>query len=192
MRNPQKNPKPMRNLLKFLLSLTVALLLMMAFRTLVFTVYSVDGDGLEPIFTAGDRVMVNRWSYGLRTGGNNQLFGYGRICHQQAQRGDIVAYEDPTDSTFHRVLFGRIRAPPGDTIRYSKQTEVVPSLHNCADGDYFWIQAINEQNPLDSRQLGFISEQRIIGRACMLVFSHEPGQPFWKGYRKNQLFLMMK
>ena len=73
----------MRNLLKFLLALTVALMLMMAFRALVFTIYYVDGDGLEPEFVAGDHVMVNRWSYGLRTGSRsvpgrqqgNGLFG---------------------------------------------------------------------------------------------------------------------
>ena len=95
----------MRNTLKFLLVLAVSLLLMMAFRALAFTVYKVEGSGLEPEFSAGDRVLVNRWSYGLRTGGGGP-FSYGRLCRQPVERGDLVAYEDPRDSTHTSVLFG--------------------------------------------------------------------------------------
>ena len=58
----------MRSTLKFLIVLAVSLLVMLVFRALAFTVYAVGGKALEPDFKAGDRVLVNRWSYGLRTG----------------------------------------------------------------------------------------------------------------------------
>ena len=180
----------MRNILKFLLVLAVSLLLMLVFRALVFTVYEVEGRGLEPEFLPGDRVLVNRWSYGLRTGGGKALFSYGRLCRQQVQLGDLVAYEDPRDSTHSSVLFGRCRALPGDTVRYQGRLEMMPSLANCADADYYWVQALGEQNPLDSRQLGPISEERIIGRAFLVVFSHTPGQAPWTGYRHQRLLLL--
>ncbi len=176
----------MRNLLKFLLSLTIALVLMLVFRALVFTIYSIDGKGLEPEFKAGDRVLVNRWSYGLRMGGEG-LFEYGRICRQSISRGDIVAYEVPGDR--QRKLLGRVKALPGDTVRYMGGTELLPSIRNCDNADYYWIEAINETNPLDSRQLGFIKEQLIIGRVSMLIYSHNPEKPFWKGYRYNRFFV---
>lgn len=179
----------MRNTLKFLLVLAVSLLLMMAFRALAFTVYKVEGSGLEPEFSAGDRVLVNRWSYGLRTGGGGGPFSYGRLCRQPVERGDLVAYEDPRDSTHISVLFGRCRALPGDTVRYQGHLEEVPSLKNCADADYYWMQALNEKNPLDSRLLGPISEERIIGRAVLIVFSHRPGDAPWTGYRSDRLLL---
>ena len=115
----------MRHLLKLLLSLIAAFLLMLAFRGLVITVYSVDGNGLEPEFIEGDRVMVNRWSYGLRTR-ETGLFSYGRLCRQPIRRGDIVAYENPHDSLHGQVLFGRIGALPGDTVRYQGQTLLMP------------------------------------------------------------------
>lgn len=181
----------MRSTLKFLLSLAIALLLMLAFRALVFTIFVVGGDGLEPEFAAGDRVMVNRWSYGLRTGRSDGWFGYGRLCQQPVGRGDIVAYEDPRDSTHTNILFGRVCALPGDTIRYKGQTDLVPSLRNCADADYYWLKAINEQNPLDSRYLGYINEQFIIGRAFLVVYSRDLSQPFYAGYRKSR-FLLQK
>ncbi len=179
----------MRNLLKFLLSLAAASLLMLAFRALVFTIYSINGEGLEPEFMAGDRVLVNRWSYGLRMGGRG-LFAYDRICKQPINRGDIVAYENPCEGHQQRVLFGRIKALPGDTVRYLGGTELVPSIQDCATADYYWIEALGKDNPLDSRQLGMISEQLIIGRACLLLFSHEPGKAFWEGYRKNRFLIV--
>ncbi len=176
----------MRSFLKFLLSVAVAFLLMLTFRALAFTIYSIDGEGLEPEFIAGDRVLVNRWSYGLRMGGNG-LFEYSRICRQPICRGDIVVYDEPGDSS--RTLIGRIKALPGDTIHYMGKMVTLPSLKDCANADYYWIETVNEKNPLDSRQLGYIREEHIIGRACMLIYSHEPGQPLWKGYRKNRFFV---
>jgi len=179
----------MRSTLKFLLVLALSLALMLVFRALAFTVYTVDGEGLQPEFEAGDRVMVNRWSYGLRTGGDEGLFSYGRLLRQPVRKGDIVAYEDPTDSTRSRVLLGRCRALPGDTVRYRGRLELVPSLKNCADADYYWMQALGEKNPTDSRELGFVSEQRIIGRAFLVVYNHDTSAPAWTGYLWNRTLL---
>ena len=106
-------------------------------------------------------------------------------------RGDIVAYEDPSDSTLNRVLFGRLRALPGDTVRYNGDVQLVPGVASCADADYFWVQSLNDENPLDSRTLGFISEQRIIGRAFLIVFSHPTDSSLWSSYR-NDRFLLLK
>lgn len=179
----------MRGTLRFLVSLTVALLMMMAFRALVITIYTVDGDGLDPVFEAGDRVMVNRWSYGLRMAGSGGLFPYGRLWRQPVERGDVVAYENPYDSIHHSVLFGRCCALPGDTVCCEGRTELVPSLKDCADADYYWIKALSEKNPLDSRQLGCINERYIIGRAFLVVYSHELAAPLWDGYRRDRFML---
>lgn len=179
----------MKGWLKFLLSLTIALLLMMAFRSLGVTIYAVEGNGLDPEFEAGDRVMVNRWSYGLRTGNGDGLFPYGRLLRQPVKRGDIVAYENPCDSSRRSVLFGRCCGMPGDTVRYNGLVQLVPSLKDCADADYFWIKTLSNNNPLDSRQLGFVSERHIIGRAFLIIYNHEPAAPLWNGYRRDRFML---
>ena len=172
--------------MKFLVVLAVAFVVMLAFRGLVMTVCTIDGDGLAPQFMAGDRVVVNRWSYGLRTGEKGGLFDYGRICRQDIKKGDFIAFED----SLGRVLICRCTALPGDTIRTGGQTPcVVPGLINCADRDYYWVEAIGRNNPLSSLQLGFIPEDRIIGRACLILYSRDPASPFWKGYRSDRLFL---
>ena len=165
----------MRSTLKFLAALALSLLVMLAFRALVFTIYSVDGNGLEPSFTAGDRVVVNRWSYGLRTGGGG-LFSYGRLCWQSPAKGEYVAFEDSLD----HVLVGRCVALPGDTVTLpGKGRAVMPSKANCSVYDYYYLDKV-----------GVVSEERIIGRVVMVLYNHKPGTPFWNGYDAGRTFLL--
>lgn len=119
----------MRNVLKFLAALSAAMLLMLAFRALFFTIYTVEGAALEPTFTAGDRILVNRWSYGLRTGGN-RFFSYTRWMGAQPQRDELVAFNLPTD-TAHTVANRAVylcycKALPGDTITVGGQRLQLP------------------------------------------------------------------
>ena len=171
----------MRATVKFLVVLAVAFVVMLAFRGLVITVCTINGDGLAPQFVAGDRVVVNRWSYGLRTGKKGSLFDYGRICRQDVEKGDFIAFEDSVG----QILICRCTALPGDTIGQL----IVPGITNCADQNYYWVEAISKNNELSSRQLGFIPEDRIIGRACLILYSHDPDSSFWKGFRSERLLL---
>ena len=176
----------MHSTLKFLLALVVALIAMLAFRALAFTTYTVTGSGLEPVFVAGDRVLVNRWSYGLRTGADGSLFSYGRICRQPVAKGDYVAFED----SLGQILICQCAAVPGDTISLRGRREVVPGLFNCSRQDYYWLRSVNPQNPLDSRQMGFIPESSIVGRACLIIYSHDPSSPLWDGYLASRFLLL--
>lgn len=176
----------MRSTLKFLLVLAGALLAMLLFRALAFTTYTVSGPGLEPVFQAGDRVLVNRWSYGLRTGADGSLFSYGRICRQPVTKGDYVAFEDSVG----RVLLCQCTAVPGDTVSYKGRRQVVPGLFNCSRQDYYWLRSLNPHNPVDSRQLGFIPESSIIGRACLIIFSHDPACSLWQGYVGSRFLVL--
>lgn len=179
----------MRKTFRFLLMLIVALALMLVFRAVGLTIYSIEGDGLEPYFVAGDRVMVNRWSYGLRVGGSHDgLFRYGRLWRQSVERGDVVAFEHPHTGD---VMVCRCKALPGDTIDIQGVSIVVPSLKGCADADYYWMESINPNNTMDSRQMGFISEEYIIGRVFMIAYYHQPGTPLWTGWEFGRMFLLL-
>lgn len=164
----------MRNTQKFLVALTVSLLVMLAFRALVFTIYSVNGTSLEPTFAAGDKVVVNRWSYGLRTGGGG-LFSYGRLCWQSPAKGDHVAFEDSVG----RILIDRCTALPGDTVTMPDNGQVViPGKANCDAHDCYLMERV-----------GMVTEERIIGRVVMVLYNHKSGSPFWNGYNGGRLFL---
>lgn len=123
----------MRSALKFLLALAVTVCLMLAFRALFFTAYTVEGAALEPDFTAGDRVLVNRWSYGLRTGGG-RLFGYARWMGSQPSRGDLVAFNFPLDTinpvACRPVYLCFCEALPGDTVSVGNSRLQLPGRHN--------------------------------------------------------------
>ena len=175
--------------MKFILALIAAALLMLAFRALAFTLYVVGGSGLEPELCRGDRVLVNRWSYGLRTGSRDGLFRYGRVCRSEVERGDIVAFDSPVDSV-GGVFVCRCSALPGDTIRQNGDLLLVPGLATCADENYYWMEAIGDELPIDSRVFGLVPESSIIGRVCMVVYSHDDCRPFYSGYRSGRALLL--
>lgn len=178
----------MRNTLKFLAALVVALLIMLAFRALVFTIYTVPGNQLEPVFQPGDRVMVNRWSYGLRTHGEG-LFPYGRILRQPVGRGDLVAVND----SLGQVVICRCTAVPGDSVATNRRRGsaapmmIVPGVVTCADQDYYWMEHVNRKS--HGWKLGLIPEECIIGRVFLIVYNHDDRQPVWRGYRRDRWFL---
>ncbi len=178
-------------ILRLFLALLAFCLLVLAIRVFAFTIYHIDGEGLQSELIRGDHILVNRWSYGLRTcirmgdSGKGGPFGYGRILRQPVAHGDIVAYESPLDSTRQHVYIGRVKGLPGDTIDNRR----LPSLSCCDADDAYWIETLNAQNPIDSRQLGPVSERFIIGRVEMVVFSHNPDKPFWNSYATDRLFL---
>lgn len=119
----------MKNALKFLLALAVTGCIMLCFRALFFTTYTVSGSALEPVLTAGDHVLVNRWSYGLRTGGG-RFFSYTRWMKAQPCRGDLVAFNLPIDTlspiTLRPVYICFCKAVPGDSVSIGGKTLTVP------------------------------------------------------------------
>ena len=162
---------------------------MMVVRAVGVTLFNIEGNALEPMLIQGDRVLVNRWSYGLRVGTFGELFHYGRIGKQPVAKGDLVAFENPQDSTHSQVLICRCAALPGDTICVDGTMTEVPSLKNCAEADYYWMESIHPDNTVDSRSLGFIAEELIIGRAAFVVYSHNPSRPLWEGWRTDRILL---
>ena len=161
----------MRKWLKNVMVLASAFALMLAFRALVFSVHSVNGSGLAPTYKEGDRLLVNRCSYGLRIEGHG-LLPYSRLLRSQVKRGDVVAFTVPSDS-ITGIYIARCKAVPGDTINTHKGVMVVPGLKTCAKVDYYWLEALNQQNPADSRHLGFIPESNIIGEVVTVIYNRK-------------------
>ena len=159
----------MSNWLKYVIAFAAAFALMLAFRALALSLHSVSGTGLAPVYADGDCLLVNRCSYGLRIQGNGML-PYSRLLRRPVQRGDIVAFSAPGGSPTG-VMIARCAAVPGDTINTLKGQLVVPGLKTCAKDDYYWLEALNQQNPADSRHLGFIPERSIIGRVVTVLYN---------------------
>ncbi len=161
----------MKTGLKYVITLVAAFSLMLIFRTLALSIHGVNGDGLEPFFKNGDRLLINRCSYGMRIEGNC-LLPYSRLLRQPVERGDIVAFIAPGNIS-DGLMIARCRAVPGDTIYTNKGTVTVPGLINCAKSDYYWLEALNRTNPADSKHLGFIPENLIVGRVVTVLYNRK-------------------
>lgn len=176
----------MPNWLKFVIVFAAAFVLMLAFRALAFSVYTIEGKGLQPVYIQGDRLLVNKWSYGLRIDGGGML-PYSRLLRKPVNKGDIVVFDLPND-TIQGEFIARCKAIPGDSIRIQNKMMVVPGLKDCADADYYWLESLHPKNPADSRHLGLISEHNIIGRVVTILYSHDDQKDFWEGYRQERMF----
>lgn len=96
----------------------------------VFSSYVILSSDMEDTLLPGERVIVNKWSYGLRLPCMSFL-GYQRIGEEKIQKGDVVVFNNPLeiDKEIDRrsPLIYRCLAGPGDTISVDSCRLVVPS-----------------------------------------------------------------
>lgn len=165
----------MRNAIRFLISLGVAWIVLLLVRTLAFTSYTIADRSLEPSLLQGDRVIVNRWSYGLRTGGDS-LFRYARIMPSPAKKGDFIAFYIPVgmqkNGRSGKILIGRVAAVPGDTIAvYGKNFRIPKDCKTCSRS----YQALYAIGPANDSCLFLVSEKDVVGRVCWIVYNFRNG-----------------
>ena len=122
-------PKNMRNSIKTITVILAAAALMLLFRSVAFTIYTVPQTGIKPWLVSGDRVLVNRWSYGLRTGGE-RFFPYSRWFSTPVGKGELVAFNYPLDTlnavSSRPVHAAFCMAAPGDTVMIGHNPIIPP------------------------------------------------------------------
>jgi len=67
-----------------------------------------------------------------------------------------------------------------------------PTQHCFFTKDYYWMASNNSVNLSDSRLLGFVPQDHIIGKASLIWFSKEKGTGIFDGYRWNRFFQSVK
>lgn len=81
-------------------------------RTFVAEPFQIPSSSMRPGLVVGDFILVNKFSYGIRTPIiNNVLIPTGQI-----QRGDVAVFNYPEDPKINYIK--RIVAVPGDVIEY--------------------------------------------------------------------------
>ncbi len=164
-----------RAVVDWVIVIGVALLVAFVVRTFVLAHFVVDGTSMVTTLHDGDRVFVNKLSYRLH----------------DPNRGDVVVLHELT-GTSERDLIKRVIALPGETIEirncdvlidgrrldepYLDPQVVTPG--NCGGDlapttvpeDHVFVMGDNRAGSLDSRNLGPIDEDELVGRAFVVFW----------------------
>jgi signal peptidase I len=154
---------------------TVALLVAFTVRTFVLAHFVVEGSSMYSTLETGDRVFVNKMSYRLH----------------DPNRGDVVVLHEVTGAS-ERDLIKRVIALPGETVEMTNcqvkvdgRTLVEPyldpevvTLNNCGQNfepilvpeDHVFVMGDNRGGSQDSRAIGPIDEDDLVGRAFVVFW----------------------
>ncbi len=172
-KQPRKHK--MNPLLEWLVVIVVAVGAALIVRAYVLQQFAVSGTSMYSTLHDGDRVLVNKLSYRLH----------------EPRRGDVVVLKT-IESMGERDLIKRVVALPGETVEYRNcvlfidgQTVVEPYLDpevvtpdHCGGGqvaltipdDHVFVLGDNRGGSKDSRDLGPIDYDDIIGRAFVVIW----------------------
>lgn len=79
---------------KWILAFAGAVVVVLLLRGFAFTSCLIPSTGMENSIFQGERILVNKWSYGLRVPFMS-LFSYHRWCESPVRRQEIVVFNNP-------------------------------------------------------------------------------------------------
>lgn len=105
---------------RWILTFAGALVVVLLLRGFVFTSCLIPSTGMENSIFQGERILVNKWSYGLRVP-LMSLFSYHRWGARPVHRQDIVLFNNPADIRQliidrRKIYISRCIGIPGDTL----------------------------------------------------------------------------
>ena len=136
--------------IKWILALTGAIVIVLLLRGFAFTTCLIPSSGMENSLFPGDRILVNKWSYGLRTPFMS-LFSYHRWLDKPVNKYDIVVFNNPAqvgEPIIDRrdIFIGRCIATPGDTLLVdSLFTASVPDARTSPDRKRLYSYPANKE-----------------------------------------------
>lgn len=111
--NPAAAKKEEGSFLWFLIKLVIVVLV---FRTFIFSTFSIPSESMLPRLMVGDYLFTAKWPYGYSRASLPFDIGpdTGRILGSTPERGDIVVFKHPLDRADY---IKRVVGLPGDTIQ---------------------------------------------------------------------------
>lgn len=113
-----------KNFFFWLRALLIAVVGVLLLQLFAFNSCYIPSSGMENSLFCGDRIIVNKWTYGLRLPGIS-LFGYHRIGESELHKNEIVIFNNPSASNTplesKSVFISRCMGLPGDTLRVTPQ-----------------------------------------------------------------------
>ncbi|MBM3350718.1 MAG: signal peptidase I [Betaproteobacteria bacterium] len=113
------------------------ILLVFLIRSFIVEPFKIPSGSMMPTLLAGDFILVNKFTYGLRVPILNQAF----IKINQPARGDVIVFHYPPDPSIDYIK--RVIGLPGDKIRYEDKRLIVNGkpLNVKELGDYEYVMS---------------------------------------------------
>lgn len=136
-----------------------------------FSSYVMLSSDMKSTLLPGERIIVNKWSYGLRTP-YMSLFGYHRWGERPIQRGDVVVFNNPLEQNNKTIdkkdiFIYRCLAGPGDTLSVDSIKLLIP-YHGCS------ITVNNTNRTLLCNMLNLHEKKKAIIRHDTLFVDNKP------------------
>lgn len=137
-----------------LIAVAAAILAGVLLRTCVTGSYLIPSAGMENSLYRGERILVNKWSYGLRLP-LMAWWGYHRWGARPVPREDILLFNNPANLaqpviSRREVFIGRCTGTPGDTLLVDSLFSVVPSEMLSPDQKFLFAYPASHEARLDS------------------------------------------
>ena len=105
---------------KWIFAFAGAIAVVLLLRGFAFTSCLIPSTGMENSLFQCERILVNKWSYGLRVP-LMSLFSYHRWCERSVRQQDVVVFNNPAaigQPTIDRreIYISRCIGTPGDTL----------------------------------------------------------------------------
>ena len=158
----------MKEKIKPLLPYIIIIAVVLFIKAFIVTPIKVNGESMYPTLEEGDIMILNKTAY----------------YFNKPKRFDIVVVDMPDEYLIKRVI-----GLPGEQIEYKDNTLYVDGKkvkenfeHGKTDDfnikklgsdtvpeGYYLVMGDNRENSLDSRELGFMKEEQLLGRTSLII-----------------------
>ena len=128
-----------------------AVVLVLLIKTFAFTSCTIPSTGMENSLYQGERVLVNKWSYGLRVPFMS-IFSYHRWRERPVREQDIVVFNNPAGIRQpvidrREIYIGRCIGVPGDTLFIDSLFSVIsPEVQFNPDKKRLYAYPVDKEN----------------------------------------------
>ncbi len=170
-------------------AIALAVVLALVIRSFLFQAFQIPSGSMIPTFLEGDRVLVKKFTYGLRNPWNNRLW----LETGRPERWDVVVFISPEDHD--KDFVKRVVGLPGETVTLmggeifidGRQLEDPYGRYDpgsrsplrdrppvrLGENQYF-MMGDNRDHSSDSRAWGPVDFDLLKGRAWRLYWSWDP------------------
>lgn len=178
-------PKKEKNeALEWLKAIVIAVVLVFLIRWLLFAPFIVDGESMQPNFKTNERIIVNKILYDIREPKHGEVI----VFHVPSQGrdfikrvigvpGDTVQIEGDTvlingTEVYESYIIDAILEKHNNNQLYNTESNF-PNQYvteNTVPDGHVFVLGDNRSNSTDSRDIGFVPYEDIVGRADLVFW----------------------